>query len=170
MTKTKSYRQLRYVFLLAKKCKISNESLKNLVNDNFPDTEGHLSKLNAFQAFLLINILKRILNGQSEYPSPSTVEGEGDNYRLGRQPRTESRPPMSQAQHDNCFNLAHEIIELRKGATPENNETASDLLEKLARHHGAICFDLCTTRQAWRVQSALKSIKQRIMKIMLDKR
>lgn len=166
MTKTKSHRQLKYIFLLAKKALLSNDRLRQMVEDNFPSTEGHLSRLTAFQAYLIINSLKKQLNLGTFEPVaiPDTHSQISNSYRLGRQPRDSIRPPMSQAQHDNCLRIATEIIELKRVA-PDlaggTRESPFDLLEKLARYHGALCWDVCTTRQAWRVMHALKAIKQR---------
>ena len=161
MVKTKSYPQLKYIFLLAKKCGMSTDNLRFTVKENFPDTDGHLSRLTSYQALILINTLKRILN-QGDAPGFAGASPEDENYRLGRQPRDSIRPPMSQAQHDTAFQLAHEIKGVVPGSAGATPETPTDLLEKLARHHGSVCFDTCTTRQAFRVICALKSIKHRL--------
>jgi len=159
MVKTKSYPQLKYIWKLAHDCDLSPAELRALVKKNFPDTEGHLSRLSLFQARFLIDLLKRALNGLSSSETENVVPNSGEeNYRLGRQPRTEPRPPMSQAQHDLALELASEISILN----PQEYLLISDSLEKLARHHGAVCFDACTTRQAFRVICALKSIKQKL--------
>jgi hypothetical protein len=160
MVKTKSYPQLKYIWTLARDCDLSPAELRALVKKNFPDTEGHLSRLSLFQARFLIDLLKRALNGlfSSETENVVPNSGEKENYRLGRQPRTGPRPPMSQAQYDLALELAHEISQLN----PQEYLLISDSLEKIARHHGAVCFDACTTRQAFRVICALKSIKQKL--------
>jgi len=153
--KEKTYAQLRTIWGLAHQLNIEPDDLRHLVEEMFPDTQGHLSKLEIKQAGELIELLKKKA-GQPIRP-----------YRTGRQPRDENRPYMSMGQNEVAFHIACEIRELQ----PNKWHTPWHLLDRLAMRDGADGYDRCNTRQAAHVIEALKAMKKRILqkKPTLDK-
>lgn len=154
--KPKSYEQLKCIWALAHQMNLSPDDLRARVQELYPETEGHLSRLTTDQAAHIINIFKQKL-GQPRKP-----------YKFGRQPRDEPRPYMSPAQHNMAVSLAIEIEQKKTGKRYVIDE-AWALLNRLARQNQAPKFDQCNTRQAAHVIEALKEIKNRLLQSTLDK-